>query len=153
MANLTSANSVLMLAIVGLYNTPQQIQGYSADDAFTSDTVSPGEAIMGVDGKLSGGFTPYPVPLHITLQADSESMSLFDNWILAQNTTKSLFTASGTILVPGLGQQWTFTKGILTSADIVPPAKKIMQPRKFSITFQSHTTSPYVSAASVLTAL
>ena len=63
MATLTSANSAFSLQIANLYPVPQSIQGYAADDAFAVDDVEPVETVMGVDGKLSGGYTPYPIKL------------------------------------------------------------------------------------------
>lgn len=141
MADLTTANSALSLAIQDLYAAPQPIQGYAVDDAFATDPVSPAEAVMGVDGFMSGGFTPYPIPLHISLMADSPSMALFDNWLQAMTATKSVYFGDATILLPGLGQQWVFSRGILTSAPPLPDAKKILQARRFTITFESFQTS------------
>ena len=134
---LTTANSALAIAIVGLYATPQVIQGYSTDDSFAADDVSGVETQMGVDGYLSGGFTPVPTVLNINLQADSLSNDFFDNWIAAQLTARETYIANATINLPGLGTKYAFTKGFLTSHSPMPGSKKILQPRKFSITFES----------------
>ena len=141
MADLTTANSALTLAIDDLYAAPQPIQGYAVDDAFTSEAVSPAETMMGVDGFLSGGYTPYPVPLHITLMANSPSIEIFDNWLQAMGATKSIYRGNASIILPGLGQQWVLSRGILTQAPAIPDAKKILQPRRFTIVFESVTTS------------
>ena len=50
MAYLTSANSEFMITINDLYPVPQKLQGYSADDAFTTDAVAATETQVGVDG-------------------------------------------------------------------------------------------------------
>jgi hypothetical protein len=144
MANLTSADSVLTLSILGLYPAPQTIQGYATDDAFASESVKPAEVMMGVDGLMSGGFVPFMTPLHITLMADSPSIDIFDNWLMAMKATRTLYKGFANIIVPGLGKQWTFTNGILTDANVMPDAKKLMQPRKFSITFEAFTSSPLI---------
>lgn len=141
MADLTSANSVLILSVDGLYNSIA-IQGYSVDDAFATDDVKPTEVLMGVDGKLSAGYTPYPVPLHVMLQADSASIPVFDTWLTAMAGTKTMLFGNVTIMVPALLTTWTLTKGALTSASVMPGAKKIMQPRRYEITFESAVAMP-----------
>ena len=78
MSSLTSANSVIMLTIPGLFDTPQQIQGYSADDIFDTGQVSNAEVLMGIDGKLSGGWIPAVKTQTYTLQADSLSVDFLD---------------------------------------------------------------------------
>lgn len=143
MSTLTSANSVLALSVVNLYPTPQLIQGYAVDDAFAFPDVKPNETLMGVDGILSAGYTPYPVNQEIMLQADSLSNLIFDNWISAEQTARETYFASATLIYPSLAALFTFTRGVMTSASPVPTAKKVIQPRKFSITWQSVTRAPY----------
>ena len=79
MATLTSANSALSLKISGLYPTPQSVAGYATDDMFSTDDVNPVETMMGADGKLSGGYTPYPTKLNLPLQADPASNAIFEH--------------------------------------------------------------------------
>ncbi|MEX3614236.1 MAG: hypothetical protein VB141_10905 [Burkholderia gladioli] len=144
MANtLTNANSVLMLSVAGVFPVPQQLQGYATDDSFSSQDVEPAQAIMGVDGKLSGGFTPYPTEIEITLQADSSSVAIFDGWMAAQNTVREIFIAKLTIRLPGTGQKFALSRGILTGASPMPTGKKVLQPRKWKITFESCSPAPF----------
>ena len=56
MASITSANAVLTMSISGLFNAPFQLQGFSGEDIYTSGPLAAVETIMGLDGKLSGGF-------------------------------------------------------------------------------------------------
>ena len=142
MSTLTNANSVLMLAVAGVYPVPQQLQGYATDDMFAVPDVSPTEVVMGVDGKLSAGFTPYPTDIEITIQADSASISIFDTWKVVQDTAREVFYANMTVVLPGTGQKFALTKGVLASASPMPTGKKILQPRKWRITFESCTPSP-----------
>jgi hypothetical protein len=143
MATLTSANSAFALQIAGLYPIPQSMQGYATDDAFTADDVNPVETLIGVDGKLSGGYTPYPTKLHIALQADSPSNAIFDNWLSAQVASKETYIANAIISLPGTGDKYTFTRGFLTSATPIAGSKKILQPRKFEITFEQVSKAPF----------
>lgn len=137
MSNLTTANSVIMLSIAGIYGTPQQLQGYSADDVYSSEEVDAAETSMGIDGTLSGGFIYVPKPWSITLQANSASNGVFDNWIQTQIGQQLLYTAAMTVTLPGLGFKYTFTNGFLKKYPPLPSAKKILQPRKFTIEWES----------------
>ena len=143
MSTLTSANSAFALQIVGLYPVPQSIQGYATDDAFAVDDVSPVEVMMGVDGKLSGGYTPYPTKLHVTLQADSPSIPVFDHWMAAQVAAKEVYIANAAISLQGTGEKFILTRGFLTSGSPMAPAKKTLGPRKFEITFEQCSKAPF----------
>ncbi|OZI59945.1 phage tail fiber protein [Bordetella genomosp. 11] len=142
MSTLTSANSVLMLAVGGVFPVAQQIQGFATDDAFTADAVTPVETRMGVDGKLSGGYTPYPTVLQITLQADSPSIAIFEAWGAAQNVAREVFTSDATVSIPSVGSKYALTKGFLTNFTPMPPNRKILEPQTYTITFESCTPSP-----------
>jgi hypothetical protein len=131
-----------MIGIANLFNVPVQIQGYSADDAFTAGDVDTAETLMGVDGKLSAGFTPYPISLDINLQADSISNLIFDAWIQAEAVTREKYIANATILLPGTGLLYAFTRGFMTNVNVMPSAKKILQPRKFTLVFQNLSRAP-----------
>lgn len=143
MPTLTTANSAFSLQIAGLYPVPQNIQGYATDDAFMADDVTPTETQMGVDGKLSAGYTPYPTKLNVTLQADSASNAIFDNWLAAQVAAKEVYASNATITIQGTGEKYAFTRGFLTSSTPMAGSKKILQPRKYSITFEQCTKAPF----------
>ena len=142
MQTLTSANSVLMIGIANLFNVPVPIQGYATDDAFATEDVDTAETMMGVDGKLSAGFTPYPVSLDINLQADSASNIFFDAWIQAEAVAREKYIANATILLPGTGLLYAFTRGFMTKVNVMPSAKKVLQARKFTIVFQNLSRAP-----------
>jgi hypothetical protein len=142
MSTLTSANSILSIAVTGLFNSPQTIQGYAVDDAFESESVAQSEVLMGVDGRLSGGkvFTPYKMSIH--LQADSPSIGIFDAWRNTQDAVIDVFTAQGSIIIPGTGRVYTLQKGFLTMAPAFPDVKKILQPMAFEITWERIIAAP-----------
>ena len=137
MATITSANAVLSLAINNYFPVPQVIQGFAVDDAFESESVQQSEVLMGVDGILSGGkvFVPYKMTIH--LQADSPSVFLFDAWRNAQNAAVDVFSASGSINLPGTSMVYTLNNGFLTSATPFPAVKKTLTPLVYEITWQS----------------
>ena len=55
MPDITSSSAVFMLSVPLVFPVPQQLQGFSTDDAFDTDSVEPGETKMGVDGIFSAG--------------------------------------------------------------------------------------------------
>jgi hypothetical protein len=144
MANLsiTSANAIFMLSVVGLYDTPQQLQGFAAEDIFDTPAIAPAETMMGVDGALSAGFVYVPIQQSIALMADSASNDLFEQWYAAQVAVSELFRCTGVIRIPSLGKSYQMANGVLTSYPTIADAKKVMQPRKYGITWESVTGVP-----------
>lgn len=136
MSTITSANAVFALAINNYFPVPQTIQGFAVDDAFESEAVQQSEILMGVDGKLSAGkvFVPYKMTIH--LQADSPSVFIFDAWRNAQNATVDVYSASGSITLPGTSMVYTLQNGYLTMATPFPAVKKTLQPLVYEITWQ-----------------
>jgi hypothetical protein len=140
---LTAANSVIMLSVAGLFSTPQQIQGFAADDIFDTDQIDSAETAMGVDGKLSAGWVPAPIKQSFTIQADSDSMSFFETWYAAQQAVRELYIASGSIYLPAVQRKYAMRRGFLTNHSATPNAKKILQPRKFMVTWEALTSGPF----------
>jgi len=134
---ITSANSILTMIVPGLFPVPVSIQGYSTDDAFMLDALDLAETVMGVDGRMSAGYVPKEVKLTITLQADSASKDFFAILTQAVKTAREVFYMSATLSLPSTGEAFTFTRGILTSVEQLPSAKKMLQPQKFVITWES----------------
>lgn len=135
--SITGATVNLMFSIPNLFPTPQQIQGFAADNVFNTEPIESGEFLMGVDGVLSGGFVYVPVMQNYELQADSPSISFFDTWWATMQQVQDLFFASGTAKMPAIGKKWTMTKGGLSLYSPTPEAKKLLQPQRFRITWQS----------------
>ena len=136
MRNITAANAELFLGVADLFAIPQQIQGFSADDVFDTEAIDSAEVLMVVDGVMSAGFIFVPVKMSITLQADSASNSLFDEWFAAEQTAKQKFFANATVKLVSIGTKWSMTNGVLTSFPPMPNGKKVLQPRKFGITWE-----------------
>jgi len=139
MATITAANSQFSLAIADLYPTPQSLQGYAADDAFSTDAVDITETVMGVDGHLSGGFVFNPVSQTINIMPDSPSLEIFENWYLASKTAREVYVANGTIIMPAISRKFTLKRGFLISTPPIATARKTLQPLAFSLQWESVT--------------
>lgn len=143
MANtVTAANSVLLLGVSSLFPVPQQIQGFATDEAFAFPEIKPGEVLTGVDGNLSVGWVYVPVMQTITLQADSLSNLFFEQWYAAEENIQEKLIAFGTIHMPAVQRSYVLTKGVLTSYTPTAENKKLLQPRKYEITWQSSVAAP-----------
>lgn len=134
---ITSANSVLTFVVAGLFNTPIQMQGYATDKAFATEAIDLAETIMGVDGKMSAGYVPNVTPQTITLQADSNSKDFFATLIAATKTAREVFWLSGTLVLPGTGEAFTMTRGVLSNIKQIPDGQKTLQPQDYIITWES----------------
>jgi len=142
MASLTAANSSFSLVIRSVFPTPQQLHGYGVDDAFSVSGIAPAEVAMGVDGVLSAGFIPTPKEMTITLQADSASNTIFDNWYQASEVLKEVIPADAVIIVPGISKMFTCVRGFLTGYSMMPDARRMLQARRYTITWQAIIGAP-----------
>lgn len=126
-ATLTVANSAIAMTTEALFPSAQSLQGYSADDAFDTDTVENGEYSMGIDGNLSAGFVFNEVTLALTFQADSPSLSLFEQIYMYEQENRTKLTQNITITVPANSRRYDFIQGYMRSYK-APAGKKILQP-------------------------
>lgn len=142
MASITSTNVVFMLSINSLFQIPQQLQGFSVDDIFDTEAIDPAEIVMGADGKLSAGLIHVAIKQSFSLQADSQSNSLFEAWYAAQINAGDIYFSNATAYLPSISRAYVLRNGVLSSYPPLPDAKKILQPRKYSITWESVIGGP-----------
>lgn len=138
---LTTANSTMALTTQTLYPSAQLIQGYAADDAFDTEAVENGEYSMGIDGKLSAGFVFNPIPLTMTLQADSASLGIFENIWQFEFSNRAKLTQNVTITVPAVSKRYEFSNGFMRSYK-APAGKRILEPGVVVFVFNSLQVSP-----------
>jgi hypothetical protein len=139
---LTAANAVITITQATLFPTPQQLQGFSADDVTDMDPVKILEHLMGVDGVLSFGFVWVPRMQNITLQGDSDSCSVFDTISTQQEAGNTAYPLTGLIILPAIPLQFTCINGALETYNPMPPVRRIIQPRKFGIVWNKVIPQP-----------
>lgn len=137
MATLTAANSVLTLTVAGLFTLGQRLQGFATDDAFTSTAIATADVAMGVDARLSGGYTPVPKPITIALQADSDSNAIFEAWAATQDQLREALEAELGVSIPSIRRRYTCLRGFLTAFPPIPDARRTLGPRRYTVTFES----------------
>lgn len=140
--NLTSANCILILTVPPLFAVGRRIQGFAMDDIFDADPVDNAETSMGVDGRLSAGYIPAPVSMNIALQADSQSNDFFEDWINYERSAREKLIASGTVLIPSIERKYAMSRGFLRTVQIIPAAKKTLQPRRYKIEWERLSPAP-----------
>lgn len=141
--SITAANAIVTITVPGVFQAPQQLQQFSADDIFDTETLKNIEVQMGVDGFLSGGWVFVPVPQSYSLMPNSPSNDIFDQWWAAQSTLIDAIAGFGTVTLPSLQKKWALSNGFLTGYPPMPGAGRILKPRKFEITWQQVLPQPY----------
>lgn len=134
---ITSANSVFTLVVPGLFPAPVQLFGYSSDKAFITEAVELAKVNMGVDGRMTAGYTPNPVAQSIALQADSPSKDFFRVLISATKTAREIYYIQGSIALPSTGESFEMVRGVLTKGKQIPDAENVLKPVEFEITWES----------------
>ena len=114
-----------------------QIQGFSTDSSFAVDDATIAEARMGVDGKLSAGYTPAPRTVTITLEANSPSLPILSNIVEASQVTRKPFKCQMYITIPALGKEYTLANGVLQTGHTIPDGKKVLDPTNWTFIFES----------------
>jgi hypothetical protein len=140
---ITAANSVFQLVVAGLFPVPQQITGFAADAAFTTDAVERKEVVFGVDGHMSAGYVFSPTITNISIMPDSPSLIVFDAWQQAEQVAQEVYFASATIVLPSIQRKYALTRGVLTSAPPIVSAGRVLAAQQFRITWQSVVGEPY----------
>lgn len=133
-ATLTTANSSIAVTIEALFPSGVLLQGYAADNVFEAAEVQNAEVSMGIDGNLSSGFVFNPLPLTITLQADSPSLRVFEEVWKREVSTRNKLAIGLTISLPANGKRYTYKNGIMNSYK-APAGQRILQPAVVQFTF------------------
>lgn len=142
MASITSANAVITIQVTGIFSTPFQLQGFSADNIYDMPETELVQTAMGVDGRLSGGFVFNPVDQTFSVQADSETNAFFETWASRMNTLKDVYVAEGQTRLLSVGTSYVMRRGFLVNAHQMPAAGRILQPRRYTVRWERVTSTP-----------
>jgi hypothetical protein len=138
---ITSANSVFTIIVPGLFPAPVQMYGYAVDKAFMVAAADVSETMMGVDGRMSAGFTPTVKEITISLQADSPSRFIFTTMEQAMQTSREIFFITAEIVLPATNEKYSLIRGVLKNAQKFPAAQKVLQPMDFVTHWESINVS------------
>jgi hypothetical protein len=140
---ITAANSRIYITVPGVYNTPQRLQGFTADDVFTTEALEPVETVDGVDGYMSVGWIYRSVPMDISLMPDSPSVQFFEDWASAQQARREVIICSGTCVLPGPMTAYSMPRGALIRVNPIPSVRRVLQGRTWRIQWSKIDPAPY----------
>ena len=134
MLDITSANATVGMSVGGLFSI--NLENFSADSSFTSDTIQVAETRMGVDGHMAAGFTPNIKTLTINLEAGSPSTEFMILLNQAQETTRKPYEVNMVVSIPSIGKRYTFSNGVLQSYKGLPDGNKVLGPTQWVFHFE-----------------
>lgn len=137
MATITSANSVFSIAIDPIYPTARTLEGFGVDDAFTSETIEKTIMQIGVDGRPAIAYVFRPIPISVTLQANSPSIDIFNKWANTMDAMREALPCNAIIELPAIGKRFVMSIGALTGYTPVMTATEYLNDITFTITFSS----------------
>ena len=134
MLDITSANATVGMSVAGLFSI--NLENFSADSSFTSDTIQVAETRMGVDGHMAAGFTPNIKTLTINLEAGSPSTEFMILLNQAQETNRRPYEVNMVVSIPSIGKRYTFSNGVLQSYKGLPDGNKVLGPTQWVFHFE-----------------
>lgn len=126
-ATLTVANSSIAITVEALFPSSTLLSGYAADNVFEAGEVENGEYSMGIDGKLSKGFVFNEIPFTLTLQADSDSLSVFEQIWQYEASNRTKLDVGLTVTLPANNKRYILKDGAMRSYK-APAGQRILQP-------------------------
>ena len=144
MGTITSANVTVWLTVPDEFGSAQLIDGFAADDAFTQEAADLAETRMGVDAKLSGGYTPSVKRWTVALMPDSPALAVFETWKAAIEAAEDQFPdGSGlAITMPSIGKAYAMNRLFFKNSSMMPSAKKVLDPFLAIIEYQDLAVTP-----------
>ena len=134
MLDITSANATVAVSVGGLFSV--NLENFSADSSFTSDTVQAAETRMGVDGHMAAGFTPAITTITINLEAGSPSTEYMQLLRQVQEVNMKPYKVQMVISIPSIGKRYTFSEGVLQSYKDLPDGQNVLSPTQWVFHFE-----------------
>ena len=136
MLDITSANATVAMSVAeGLFSI--NLENFSADSSFTSDTVQAAETRMGVDGHMAAGFTPAIKTITINLEAGSPSTEYMQLLRQVQEVNMKPYKVQMVISIPSIGKRYTFSEGVLQSFKGLPDGQIVLSPTQWVFNFET----------------
>ena len=135
MLDITSANAVVALSVENLFSV--NLENFSADSSFTTDTVQAAETRMGVDGHMAAGFTPAIKTVTINLEAGSPSHTFLQLLRQAQEVNLKPYKVQMVVSIPSIGKRYTLSNGVLQSYKDMPDGQTVLSPTQWVFHFES----------------
>ena len=139
---ITSVNSIFLLTVPNLYDTPVRVEGFSTDAAISMAQRNPVVAQVGVDGKTSFGLVMTNKEITVTLAADSPSLRLFEDWAAYQDGIREVMLCHAEFTLPAINRKYVGLRGGLTAVQDMPVVARTLQASAYTLTFDTWRASP-----------
>lgn len=134
--DVTSANAQLVLTVDELFPSGIELQQFSADGIFTSDSIEMAETRRSVDGIMVAGVIKNISSVTLTLEASSPSVGDLVYIRDSMEANNKPYECTLTCFIPSLGVTRTFVRGVLKSAPPISAAQRTMQPTQWGFDFE-----------------
>lgn len=134
--DVTAANAQLILTVDELFPSGIQLQQFSADGIFSSDSIEMTETRRSVDGIMVAGVIKNISSVTITLESASPSVGDLVYLRDSMEANNRPYECTLTCYIPSLGITRTFVRGVLKSAPPISAAQRTMQPTQWGFDFE-----------------
>ena len=133
-----SASWIINIPSIGIIG--HKVEGFSADDAFSAQSVKLIESYLGIDGLFNAGFIPQLKQLRGTLAPTSTSLEIFNLLFYEmERQEEAVWINSSIIQIPSINANFALTNGVLSEWTPIPNVKKVVQPVAFTIDWSKIT--------------
>lgn len=140
--NITSANASIWVVILEKYPAGFALDHFATDTALSMDSVVQAEVRMGVDGKMSAGFTPTTKVVTINLEPGSQAATFFDLTFQAQQTFKTLYNINMVCTIPDINRVYVWDNGVMREGTPLPSLSTVLEPTTWVFEFERMTLAP-----------
>jgi hypothetical protein len=137
--NITSADAIFTITVANLLNAPFTLANFATDKAWDTAEREIAETQMSIDGYLNAGWVANPVDQTISLSAASDSCTVFESIVAAQDIARTLYRIGAQITVTATGRKYTCVNGVIRTVNPIPSAGKVFDPRTFAVRWQAVT--------------
>ena len=134
--NITSATAKVKLFCT-LTPAGLSFERYAADSAWSKETNTVIESRMGVDGKISFGYTPSVKTVNFEFQPDSPTLERLAYIIQTQNTTMKPIVCQVLIDLGSIERSFYLVNACITTGDILPAGGRVLEPVTISLSYES----------------
>lgn len=134
--NITSSNAVAVLTVDQLFPAGIVLDNFGSDQAFSQDEETFASATMGVDGKLSAAYRPSPKNVTLTFSAASPACKSLDDVKAMMEKNQEVYECTLVFTALSLGKVYTYTGGVMISANGAPNAKAEFEQVSYKFVFE-----------------
>lgn len=134
--DITSATAKIKL-ISAVTPAGVNFEQFSADSAWSKDVSKVIESRMGVDGKISFGYTPVVRTASFTFQPNSPTLSALQLIVSTQNTAMKPIVCQLIISLGSVEKTFMINNACITNGDLLPAGSNVLDPVEVNIEYES----------------